>query len=56
MKKQTQRKSTRSSFTLLRPLCNPIPNPQLAQEHALQPDLLPSIKLPFQNATVRRFG
>jgi len=39
MNKQTQRKPTRSSFTLLRQLCNLIPNhlvPQLAREHAVE--------------------
>ena len=38
MNNQTQRKPTRSSFTLLRQLCNLIPNhqvPQLAREHGV---------------------
>src|SRR6266566_767793 len=39
MKKQTQRKPTRGKFSLLRQLCNLIPNhlvPQLAREHAVE--------------------
>ena len=39
MKKQTQRKPTRGKFSLLRQLCNLIPNhlvPQLARTHAVQ--------------------
>jgi hypothetical protein len=39
MKKQTQRKPTRGKFSLLRQLCNLIPNhlvPQLARTHAVE--------------------
>jgi len=39
MKKETQRKPTRTKFSLLRQLCNFIPNhlvPQLAREHAVE--------------------
>ena len=39
MKNQTQRKPTRGKFSLLRQLCNLIPNhlvPQLAREHAVE--------------------
>jgi hypothetical protein len=39
MKKETQRKPTRSKFSLLRQLCNLIPNhlvPQLAREHGVE--------------------
>jgi IS4 transposase len=39
MKKETQRKPTRTTFSLLRQLCNFIPNhlvPQLAREHAVE--------------------
>ena len=39
MKKQTQRKPTRGKFSLLRQLCNLIPNhlvPQLARAHAVE--------------------
>ena len=39
MKKETQRKPTRTKFSLLRQLCNFIPNhlvPELAREHAVE--------------------